>query len=159
MNEELRELYQQDQEDRRSGRPWSETLERDRARRRRAEDLLATGTLRDAEDYCRAAMLFQHGETLEEYWRAHELAKQAVALGSTNARWLVAATYDRWLMGQGKPQRYGTQSHRRSADQPWELWPIDPATTDAERAEWEVKPLAELRSGESSWFRPPGRTA
>jgi hypothetical protein len=62
-------------------------------------------------------------------------------------------------MAQGRPQKYGTQAHRCSDDAPWELWPVDSATTDAERAEWDVKPLAELRPGESSWRRPDQQEA
>ncbi|MBI3971752.1 MAG: hypothetical protein HY332_10735 [Chloroflexi bacterium] len=157
MSQGLRALYEQDQADRREGRPWPETVERDRARRQRVEEIIAAGGLHVAEDYYRAAMIFQHGEALAHFWRAHELAKQAVALGYRKARWLAAATYDRWLMWQGQPQKYGIQSYRPAEDQPWELWKIDPATTDAERAEWEVKPLGELRPGESSWLRPAHR--
>ena len=159
-NEELRALYEQDQEDRRSGRPWPETLERDRARRRRVRELLAAGAGAEGEvpghpeDCYRAAMILQHGEALEDCWRAHELATRAAEMGVGRARWLAAATYDRWLMRQGRPQKYGTQSHRRGDDAPWELWPVDPETTDAERAAWEVRPLADLRPGESSWRRP-----
>ncbi|MBO0777659.1 MAG: hypothetical protein J2P37_02420 [Ktedonobacteraceae bacterium] len=68
------------------------------------------------EDYFHAAMIFQHGERLEDYWQAHELAKQAVAQGYRPAAcWFVAASYDRWLMHQGKPQKYGTQ-YRVDAD-------------------------------------------
>jgi len=162
-NDELRQLYEQDQDDRRTGLPWPETLERDRVRRRRVGELLAAGALgrpwepAHPEDCYHAAMVLQHGESSDDFLRAHELAGRSVALGARKARWLAAATYDRWLMSQGRPQKYGTQAHRLGHDRPWELWPIDPATTDAERAEWEVKPLAELRPGDSSWLgRQPG---
>jgi hypothetical protein len=70
------------------------------------------------------------------------------------ARWLTAAAYDRWLMYQGKPQKYGTQyvhdgvRHR--------LWDVDPTTTDAERAAWKVPPLAEqLRKAEEATHNHP----
>ena len=49
-----------------------------------------------------------------------------------NARWLAAATYDRWQMYQGQPQKYGTnfiydgREHR--------LWEVLPDTTDEEAA-------------------------
>jgi transposase len=65
--------------------------------------------LQAPEDYFHAAMVFQHGETLDDFWRAHELAKRGAELGHPNCRWLTAAAYDRWLMNQGKPQKYGTQ--------------------------------------------------
>ncbi len=61
-------------------------------------------------------------------------------LGHRAARWLAAAAHDRWLMRQGKPQKYGTQ-YVTEGDR-WRLWEVDPATTDQERKEWSVPPLA-----------------
>ena len=73
---------------------------------------------------------------------ARELALKAAELGHLQlARWLAAAAYDRWLMLQNKPQKYGTQ-YRSDGDR-WKLWDVDPATTDAERAAWDVPSLAE----------------
>lgn len=145
MNSELLTMFQEDQADR-TGDPqpgdphMGAVVERDRARRRRVEELVAAGALQAPEDYFHAAMVFQHGERLEDYWRAHELAKKGAELGYRQARWLAAAAYDRWLMRQEKPQKYGTQ-YRADGDR-WKLWDVDPATTDAERAEWGVPPLA-----------------
>jgi hypothetical protein len=45
-------------------------------------------------------------------------------------------------MHQGKPQRFGTQYFAMGGDLPG-LWQVDPATTDEERAEWDVPPLHE----------------
>lgn len=83
--------------------------ERDRQRRARAEDLIESHALTAPEDYFHAARLFQHGDTAEDAWRAHVLARTSAELGYAQARWLAAAAYDRWLMYQGKPQKYGTQ--------------------------------------------------
>jgi len=102
-------------------------------------ELLGAGTLTSAEDYYHAAMVFQHGKVAADYWQAHELALKSAAMGHRPARWLAAAAYDRWLMRQDKPQKYGTQ-YRRLGNA-WRLWKVDPATTDAERAEWDVPPL------------------
>ncbi len=141
MNQELRELYEQDQAERKG--PLSpELMERDRKRRQRVEELLDSGSVVSADDYFHAAMVFQHGEKLEDYWKAHELARKAAEQGHTAGRWLAAAAYDRWLMNQGKPQKYGTQYTARD-DGPFTLWDVDPTTTDEERAEWNVPPLAE----------------
>jgi hypothetical protein len=63
--------------------------------------------------------------------------------GRRPARWLAAAAQDRWLMAAGRPQRYGTQYRSRGGR--WELWPVDEATSDDERAAWDVPPLAEAR--------------
>ncbi len=107
-NKELLALFVEDQEDRKGDLP-AELPERDRKRRRRVDELIATGALTEPEDYFHAAMVFQHGETLDDYWRAHELARKGADLGHRGARWLAAAAYDRWLLRQGRPQKYGTQ--------------------------------------------------
>lgn len=57
---------------------------------------------------------------------------------------LAAAAYDRWLVHQGKPQKYGTQ-YRSDDGEAFRLEEVDPATTDEERAEWDVPPLAEAQ--------------
>jgi hypothetical protein len=158
VNEELRELYEADQGDRLAGEMPPDVVERDRARRRRVAELLDAGAGEAGEDYFHAAMVFQHGEDLGDYQRAHELALRAAELGHRAGRWLAAAAYDRWLMNQGKPQKYGTQ-YRGVGDR-YELYEVDPATTDAERAEWDVPPLAEaLRHAEDMLARMPRRVA
>jgi hypothetical protein len=46
-------------------------------------------------------------------------------------------------MYQGKPQKYGTNYvYDGQRDR---LWDVDPATTDEERAAWDVPPLEEQR--------------
>jgi hypothetical protein len=161
-NAELRRLFEADQRDR-SGDirevDWDQLRDRDRQRRRRVEALIAGGALRrgpHAEDYFHAAMVFQHGEGSDDIRRAYELASKAAELGMDRARWLAAAAYDRWLMTEGRPQKYGTQYQAR--DGRWVLYEVDPATTDDERAEWNVPPLAEslARAEQMTRERPPG---
>ena len=43
-----------------------------------------------------------------------------------------------------KPQKYGTQFQKQG--DVWVLWEVDPATTDEERAKWDVPPLAEAKA-------------
>jgi hypothetical protein len=161
MNKELQALYEQDQADRRGFEQFDQEqlqqmLQRDRARRQRVEELLESESLQAPEDYFHAAMIFQHGETLAHFWQAHELAMRGAELGHPTCRWLVAAAYDRWLMNQGKPQKYGTQYVTREGR--WVLYEVDPTTTDAERGDWNVPPLAEsLQSAEEmNQTMPPG---
>ncbi len=150
MNQELRDLFEQDQADRQGGM-HAGVGERDRQRRERLADLIAGDALQDADDHWHAAMLLQHSDSLDDYWHAHDLAKHGAALGHVVCRWLAAAAYDRWLVTQGKPQKFGTQS--RMVDGRLELCVVDPATSDTERAEWLVKPLAELRPDAPSNLR------
>ncbi len=134
--------------------------ERDTRRRQRVSELLAEGLVTAPDDYFYAALIYQHGETLEEIWQAHELAQRAAEMGATaslgakDSLWLAASALDRWLMYQGKPQQYGTQfvpDGKRIR-----LWDVDPATTDAERAANHVPALREqLRQAEISTQQDP----
>jgi hypothetical protein len=154
MNDELLALYTADREERvdqpRMGTPeYTAMRERDQQRRLRAAAILSSLTAPEAADLYHAALLFQHGDEPEDAWRAYALAREATERGDERARWLTAAAYDRWLMYQDKPQKYGTQyvsdgiRHR--------LWDVDPDTTDAERAAWNVPSLAEqLRKAEEA---------
>jgi hypothetical protein len=152
MNQELHDMFVADQEER-NNHPAYDTpeywqlRERDAARRQRVQELIAQGLLTEPDDYFHAALIFQHGETLEDIWQAHELARKAAEMGATQAmgykdsRWLAAAALDRWLMYQGKPQKYGTQFVPDGKG--WRLWDVDPGTTDAERAANHVPSLQE----------------
>lgn len=147
MNRELQTLLRADQ-DERINHPKVGTLEysalreRDASRRKRLQEIVAAEELEEPDDYYNAAWILNHGETVEEIWQAHGLAKTAAELGLTRAGWLAAATYDRWLMYQGKSQKYGTQIVPDGKRQ--RVWDVDPNTSDAERAEWDVPSLADM---------------
>jgi len=148
VNAELLELYEQDQADRSAANydeiDWSEVGPRDRERRKRVREIVVAGDVHVADDYFHAAMVFQHGEQPEDFKQAHEWAVRAVELDPDHdsAKWLAAATEDRYLMNTGKPQKYGTQ-FRRDKDGPWYLYEVDPSVTDEQRKEWNVPPLSE----------------
>lgn len=144
LHQELYRIYEADQDDRNAGPDgidWSKVTPRDEARRERVLEILARDEATQSDDYYHAAMIFQHGSSLEDIDQAHRLALRAVELdgGNERAKWLAAATKDRWLMKQDRPQLYGTQY--RKADGVWILHPVDPAVTDEERARWNVQPL------------------
>ena len=159
MNDELKQMYDADvwehRQGYRAGTPdYVAMRERDRQRRLRADELVAAQVLCDAEDYYHAARLFQHGETPDDAWKAHTLALRAAEIGYRPARWMAAAAYDRWLMYQGKPQKYGTNYVSDGKRQ--RLWDVDSTTTDEERAAWDVPPLAEqLRKAEEATRNHP----
>ncbi len=76
-------------------------------------------------------------------------------MGSKDSRWLAAAALDRWLMYQGKPQKYGTQFVADSTR--WRLWDVDPSTTDAEHAANHVPSLQEQLQQVDIYTRALGR--
>lgn len=65
----------------------------------------------------------QHGETADDYLLAHVLATDSLVKGNNTAKWLVAATLDRYLQRTNQPQIFGTQ------------YPLDPAKSHPVSAE------------------------
>jgi tetratricopeptide (TPR) repeat protein len=148
LNAELSRLTAEDQKDREPGADkidWAVVGKRDAERLKRTREIAAQGGLHQAEDYFNAALILQHSDKTEDYAQAHEWCLKAVELDPelSSARWLAAATQDRWLMNQGKPQHYGTQYKKVNGR--WILWDVDPSVTDEERIQWEVPTLAEAR--------------
>lgn len=88
----------------------------DAVRRQQVRALLETGALRTARDFYTAGLVFQHGDTPEDYLMAHTLALAALGEGSTESPWLAAATLDRYLHAIGQPQIYGTQTMMRRGE-------------------------------------------
>lgn len=120
---------------------------RDAARLNAVKIAIAQHALHTADDYFHAAMVLQHGGAPETYAQARDFAKKAVELRPWfgNARWLYAAATDRYLQSIGKPQIYGTQM--RFVDGAWTAEPFDTkAISDAERARWRVRSLAETEA-------------
>lgn len=74
--------------------------------------------------------------------RAHMLALAAMR-SDPLARPLAATAYDRLRLLAGAPQKFGTQIVERDGRRM--LWPVDPLTTDSERAKWGLPSLAELQ--------------
>ena len=109
---ELKEIYEADQKDREASAgavDWKTVGARDAARRKRVRELIDAGLVRTGKDYERAAMVFQHGDRPEEILFAHVLAVTSLGKGNGGARWLAAASLDRYLHRLGQPQVFGTQ--------------------------------------------------
>lgn len=73
---------------------------------------------------------------------AQAMALEAMA-GRREARAIAARAFDRLRVLAGRPQKFGTQV--RVGDGVRSLHPVDPATTDSERAKWDLPSLAELQ--------------
>lgn len=79
------------------------------ARRAEIRKLLAEGNLNSGEDFSDAALIFQHGQTPEDFLFAHILAVEALMRGGSADKWIAAATLDRYLQAVNRPQVFGTQ--------------------------------------------------
>lgn len=78
----------------------------------------------------------------EDVARAHDQAVRWMRAEPRLGR-VAATAYDRSRVLAGRPQKFGTQAV--TEDGCVVPWPVDPATTDTERAKWGVAPLARLR--------------
>ena len=147
MNQELTLLFDEDQQEC-LNQPPDSTPEhkamrmRIKARIAKVQAIIESATRLSGEDYFHACIIFLHGDCPEDFRQAYTCALKGVEIYYAPARKLAAAAYDRWLMYQGKPQKYGLQYVPDGTR--LRLWDVDPQTTDAERAEWDVPPLEEL---------------
>jgi hypothetical protein len=143
LDPRIKALVDADQAER-QGAMTKQVAERDRTRRTTLGKLLDAGAAKSVRDFLSAALVFQHGATADEIARANTLARKALALApdSCPAQYMVAITEDRHLIRLGKLQKYGTQ-YSCDEGQPCRRDPVDPTTTDAERAALCVPPLAE----------------
>jgi hypothetical protein len=153
-NTELARMFQEDQDDRKPGLhgiDWTVVKPRDDSRLARTRELYAAGALRTGADWWHAALILQHSSDADDYLLAHEMSVAAVVKGEENARWLVAATEDRFLMKIGRKQRFGTQYE--PADEPgrYRLAPTDPGVTDELRAVLKTPSLAEAKAAASQF--------
>lgn len=125
-NPRMAQIYQDDQTiragvsaARRPDRAFVERMQaEDAARRAEVRALLDQGAIRSAEDFRRAAYVFQHGSQPDDYLLAHSLAVVAASMGADGAPWIAAASLDRYLQMKGEPQIYGTQTIARPGAAP-----------------------------------------
>ena len=153
-NAELQHLYDEDQADRQpayAGKPVDVLAlsRRDDERERRVKELYAAGQLRTGPDYYNAAMILQHALTPDDFLLCHDLCVVAIGKGEPRAKWLAAASMDRFLVSIGRPQRFGTQYGAARPGFPIRLSPVDATVTDRLRMELGVPPLAELKQREA----------
>ena len=146
-------MYRADQADRtpRAGKDidWAKVTPRDQTRRKRILELYRNQTLATGEDYYRAAMVLQHGEG-DDQLLAHEMCVSALALGQREAKWLAAASEDRWLGHIGRKQRFATQYRGMAPDFVPKLDPVDPQVTDAHRKTLGCPTLAQAKAREKT---------
>ncbi len=142
---ELFTMYEEDQAERLPEKiDWKVVSKHDEQRRTWVRQFIKAGRLKTAQDHYHAAMIFQHSLKSEDYLMAHQFCKKALELDPKveQAKWLSAATWDRYLWSVGKPQIYGTQS--KMENNQWTVEPFDQkAVTDQERAQLNVPSIQE----------------
>ena len=148
--EELAGLFSEDQSDRTSW-PMDQidieaVMARDAARLERVKEMCRGQALRTGADYYHAAMILQHAHEPEDYLLAHELCVVAIGKGEERAKWLAAASEDRYLASIGRPQRFGTQYHTDDGGKSWYLYQVDPDFSDDLRRAFNVPPLSGARA-------------
>jgi hypothetical protein len=117
--------------------------------RRTVFEMMAKGLLEDAEDLWRAAVILSQADPAacrDCSLLAHLLATEAIGRGEDRARRLAAECQDRFLIESGLPQKFGTQHGIDSLGR-YFMYPVDPLTTDAERARFDLSPLDSLLAG------------
>lgn len=113
------------------------------------------GKVHTPADHFNAAIVLQHSPMTirndslvaispDNYLLGHHLATAAFEAGYAPARELVAQSIDRYLSVTTGRQKYGTNRFVNQRSGAEELAAIDRATSDAERARYDVPPLAEL---------------
>jgi hypothetical protein len=121
-NAEIASIFSADQADRQK-QPidWKVVAPLDAARKNRVLELIKQGKICTANDHFRAAMVFQHGDSLDDIRSAFSLAQIAALLDPSlkQARWLTAASWDRILMRKNVPQWYGTHTIDRRRLRQW----------------------------------------
>ena len=148
VHQELKQLFDQDQYEclnqPRDGTTEYRALKmRCKSRIQTVREILESGAALSGSDYFHACIILMHGDCPDDFWQAHALALSAVDHQYNGARPFAAAAYDKWLMYQGLPQKYGTQYVPDGIG--LRLWDVDPTTTDEERATWDLSTMAELQ--------------
>ncbi len=125
-SKDLKQLYEEDQADRKPGVvDWSVVGKNDRRRRQRVFELIAENALKSGDDFYHAAMILQHGDKPDHYLLSHILSGAAARLGTKPAIWLSAASLDRYLQMIGQPQVFATQYKNDHETGEWTMEPID----------------------------------
>jgi hypothetical protein len=139
---ELAELMAADQADRTTGS--AEVAKRDAERLARVLALVEAGKVCSPAAHYDAALVLQHSRSPDHHKSAHAFARFAADHGHPAARWLAAASWDRWHVSRGLPQFFGTQLVRNAPTEPWCLVSMDPASTFEARDAWGMRPMAEM---------------
>ena len=118
VSEKLAYAYTTDQSDRMTIKAYLGILDdnmakRDSIRLQQVNKLYKDNQISKPLDKFYAAFVLHHSKKSELFEIAQKLANEAASVSELKnnyvAQWLAKATYDRWMVSLGKPQKYGTQ--------------------------------------------------
>lgn len=144
---ELQKIRDADQADRawqkdleKGKQPSQETLENmashDLQRRMRIGEIFGEGCLKSAADYEAAFIVYQHGNTANQYFQAFLWSQQALALGDTHVKGDVATAMDRYLVSTGQKELFGTQAIQPTLGGCWCIQPVEESFPQSLRDEY-----------------------
>lgn len=147
-NSKLKLIYDNDRNSRNSDEiNWDSLVVEDSIRLFSVFEMVKSNELKTANDFYRAALIFQHGDDSSAYGMAIVCMKRAIELDSSISKWMLAAAIDRELMSRNKPQIYGTQFIKKGRDGMWERYLIDSTViSDKERVFYGVETLEQQHS-------------
>lgn len=118
VSDKLAHAYKTDQADRMTLGAYLNLFnngmaKRDSMRLEQASKLYRQNKISQPIDKFHAAFIFHHSKRSSLFKIAQQLAGEAAAVSELQddyvVQWLAKATYDRWMVSLGKPQKYGTQ--------------------------------------------------
>ncbi|MGE0527901.1 MAG: hypothetical protein AB7G93_10850 [Bdellovibrionales bacterium] len=115
-SQELQAIVKADQEGRAPPVDWQRLLPKDEGRRKRVGEIFGEGCFKTAEDYAAAALVYQHGDVPDHFFQTYLWAKQAVELGDSSQKRLMAMGIDRYLVNTGHRQLFATQASAPTMD-------------------------------------------
>lgn len=140
----IQSLYDAGEEDRASrSSTATSVLKRDEQRAREAVKLDRRGWLCTTTDKWNAAWLMQQSDQVEVLERAYELAVETMNERDPRGAWLVAFTFDHKRTAGGYRQAYGTRTRVDEMGRRC-LVELEGDTTDAQRAQYGIEPLADI---------------
>jgi hypothetical protein len=144
---ELQAIQVQDQADREcykdlssGARPDQATLEKmaenDLTRRIQVGKIFGEGCLKSAADYKAAFIVYQHGNTSDQFFQAFIWASEAFKLGDISAKSDIAMSIDRYLVSTGHKELFGTQATQSENGGCWCIQAIEDSFSQALRDDY-----------------------
>ena len=160
-NEELKRLFTEDQGDRMpkdaKSIDWKTIGPRDAQRLKRVHEIYKANGMSTGADYYHLAMVLQHSSVPEDFLLAHELCVVAIGKGNVSAKWLAAASEDRFLMNINRPQRFATQfrADMNKNGGAYYLYKVDDGVTDELRKAFNTPTLQKAKEREAEMNEKP----